>query len=237
MATKAPTKTELERQKLEAELRKTSAEAVYWEAKGEQISRMLGYEDACDESNYVYQFNQAVSAKSVQVCIDTLNRWSRTDPKAPFTIYFDSPGGSVIDGLSLYDTIQSFRRKGHHVTTVTRGYAASMAGILLQAGDLRLVGPRAWMLIHEVSSMAWGKSSEMEDELKFVRRLQAQLLDILAARSTMTAKQIATKWKKTDWWLDAEESVALGFADYVEGTEPTPKPKRRGKAEVAFTPE
>lgn len=239
MTAKTPTKADLERRKLEAEVRKTQAEAVYWESKAEQLGRFFAEVDSSDESNYVYQFNKPVGASSVTQCLDTLSRWSRSDPKASMTIVFDSPGGSVIDGLNLYDFITNLKRRGHHITTITRGYAASMAGVLLQAGDLRLCGANSWMLVHEVGSAAWGKTSELEDELKFTKRLQEQLLSILAERSTLTKEQIRRKWRKTDFWVDADEMVKYGWADYIEGTEPKPKRSRRkaADADVVFTGE
>jgi ATP-dependent Clp protease protease subunit len=95
--------------------------------------------------------------------------------------------------------------------------AASMGGILLQAGSHRVLAPNAYMLIHEVSSLAWGGASELEDEVAFVKRLQDRILDILAERSTMTRQQIARKWKRKDWWLDAPEALRLGFVDEIRG--------------------
>ena len=93
--------------------------------------------------------------------------------------------------------------------------AASMAGILLQSGNKRVIGQNAYILIHEVSDVAAGTTSEIEDELKLTKRLQKRLVGILAERSTMSEQQIEKKWKKNDWWLDANEAVELGFADEI----------------------
>lgn len=163
----------------------------------------------------IYTFYDAVNAASVENCLRDLSDWSRRDPGKPITVVFNSPGGSVLDGLALYDYLRELSNAGHEITTVALGMAASMGGILLQAGDHRVIGRNAWLLIHEVSSIGRGKISEMEDEVKFTRRLADQCLGILAERSTLDVKQIARRWKRKDWWLNADESFELGFADEI----------------------
>ena len=167
------------------------------------------------DANRVYRFTGLVTEDSIARCVKALDLWTRRDPNKPITIVFNSPGGDVFDGLALYDVIKELRESGHHVTTVARGMAASMGGVLLQAGNERIIGKNAWMMIHEVSGMSYGKTSEVEEQNKFAKRVQDRLLDILAERSTLTKKKIGRNWKKTDWWLDADEVVKLGFADKV----------------------
>jgi ATP-dependent Clp endopeptidase proteolytic subunit ClpP len=162
---------------------------------------------------HVYTFYSAVDADSVRECMSELGLWSRRDPGSPITVVFNSPGGSVLDGLALFDYLRQLRQAGHHVTTVALGRAASMGAVLLQAGDRRLIGENAFMLVHEVSHLSAGKVSEMEDNVDFTRRLQKRLLTILASRSTLSDAQIARRWARKEWWLDASEAVELGFAD------------------------
>lgn len=164
---------------------------------------------------HVYTFYAGIDADSVQACIAELGLWSRRDPGAPFTIIFNSPGGSVHDGLALFDYVRQLRRLGHHVTTVALGRAASMGAILLQAGDRRVVGANAFVLVHEVSHQTGGKVSEMADNVEFTRRLQGRLLEILSERSTLTAREIQRRWARKEWWLAADEAVGLGFADEI----------------------
>lgn len=163
----------------------------------------------------VLSFYGAVTSSSASAAIQKLSDWHRRDPGLPIEIIFNSPGGSVIDGLALFDYILDLRSRGTHITTITMGMAASMGGVLLQSGDHRIASKHSVLLIHEVSSGAGGKVSEIEDQLKFMELLQAKCLDILAERSTMSTRQIATKWKKTDWWLPADEALKLGFVDEV----------------------
>jgi ATP-dependent protease ClpP protease subunit len=80
---------------------------------------------------------------------------------------------------------------------------------------VRVMGPNAFLLIHEVSAGTSGKLSEMSDNIDFWKRQEAKLLKILAERSKMTVTQIKRKWHKTDWWLDADQAIVLGFADTI----------------------
>jgi ATP-dependent Clp protease protease subunit len=162
-----------------------------------------------------YTFYTDVTQESVRECMHELGQWSRRDPGAPITLTFNSPGGSVLDGFALFDFLRQLRSIGHHLTTVALGRAASMGAVLLQAGDHRIMGQNAFLLIHEVSNLSAGKVSELEDSVEFSRRLQKRLLAILAERSSLSEAQIQRRWARKEWWLDAEEAVALGLADAV----------------------
>lgn len=198
-----------------AETHKFNLESKKLEIEIERLQRVNRDEDADSDQQGVYTFYSSVDKQSVQHCMKELGHWSRRDPNKAFTIIFNSPGGSVIDGFALYDYLRELSLQGHHITTIGLGYVASMGGILMQAGDHRILGQNTQMLIHEVSSVGIGKVSEMEDELKFVKRLQEQCLEILSSRSTMTISQIKRKWTRKDWWLNSSEAFALGFCDEI----------------------
>lgn len=181
-----------------------------------QVLRRRERDAAADPAEaHVYTFYAGVDADSVQHCMAELGQWSRRSPGAPITIIFNSAGGAVLDGLALFDFIRHLRAAGHHVTTTALGRAASMGAVLLQAGDTRVMGANAFLLIHEVSNHSTGKVSEMEDGVEFSRRLQRRLVDILAERSNLSTQQIQRRWSRKDWWLDAGEAVEFGLADRV----------------------
>lgn len=192
-------------------------------AKGELDLQNLMRKAAESEAAgvFVYNFFEPVDGASVRACISELSTWSRLRPGAPMTIVFNTPGGLVMQGLALYDYLQMLRLSGHHITTVALGRAASMGAVLLQAGDRRIIGPNAFVLLHEVSSGTWGKQSENEESVAFSARLQDKLVKILSRRSKIKPRSLKARWKKTDWWLDAEETVELGYADGVLGADPT----------------
>lgn len=162
-----------------------------------------------------YAFNGAVDSASVGKCIDQLSFWMRTKPNKPIEIQFNSPGGSIIDGLALWDFLTKVKSAGHHLTTSAIGYAASMAGILLQAGDTRVIGAESWLMIHEASFSMGGKTGEVEDRVDWIKAIQKRFLHIFADRSHMTVRQLDSKWKRKDWWVDSTEALKLGLVDEV----------------------
>lgn len=205
---------ELTEKKLESEIKLLDLEAEKTALERDEYARDERDALAKASEARTYNFVEGVGPSSVKNAIIVLNEWARKS-KRPITIVYNTPGGGVFEGLALYDAIEAIKAQNIKVTTVVRGMAASMGGILLQSGDERIIGKNAYVLIHEVSDVAMGTTSELEDELKLTKRLQARLVGILASRSTLTAKQIEHKWKKTDWWLDADEAVELGFADKI----------------------
>jgi ATP-dependent Clp endopeptidase proteolytic subunit ClpP len=186
------------------------AEIEAREAADEERSRK-----AADSFHHVYAFTSQVDATTVKSCIRQLSEWDRNDPTCDMEIIFDSPGGSVISGMHLYDYIQILRAKGHKTTTTTLGMAASMAGILLQAGDVRVMGAESYLLIHEIASVADGKIGEIEDEMVLLHKMQDRVARIFAKRSKLTAAEIKRRWRRKDWWLDSEAALKLELVDEV----------------------
>ncbi|KKM79032.1 hypothetical protein LCGC14_1353960 [marine sediment metagenome] len=208
--------------KFKAETRKENAEAAglevvaaITEIERDQARRKDKENLAADKHNFVYVFDDPVHATSVRVCIAQLTVWTRNNPKQDIEIIFNSPGGDVVEGMALYDFIQLVKGRGHHVTTTALGMAASMAGILLQAGTKRRMGAEAWVLIHEGSFGTAGKVGEVEDKVDWVKRIMKRICKIFAARSTLSAGQIARRWKRKDWWLDSSECLKFGFIDEI----------------------
>lgn len=172
---------------------------------------------AADKYHHVYRFSGAVDNSSAEKCLDQLNRWRRTEEPGEVEIVFYSPGGSVLAGMALFDFITEMRQEGWHFTTICRGYAASMAGILLQAGDVRVCGPESYILIHEISSGAVGKVGELEDEVEFVKLIQQRVNDIFVERSAgkVTGAKLRAMYRRKDFWLDSAKALKLGIVDEV----------------------
>lgn len=218
----------------EAEARQKLARALAAEYAAEQMrvqtEATVRQEKLNLTSNHMwheYQFSDPVYEDAVDCCLAQLAMWHRQDPECDMHIIIDSPGGSVISGMHLLDQISAYSKrpwdvsnkpKGTHTTTMTvRGYAASMAGILLQSADVRRIGPEAYLMIHEVSSFAQGKIGELKDEIKFLDRVSARVADLFVARSNgkITLQAFQTGWNRTDWWLDSEQALTLGFVDEI----------------------
>lgn len=136
--------------------------------------------------------------------------------KPGLTLFISSPGGSVFAGWRLFDELRAASAAGHHITTKVRGMAASMAGILAQAGDTRIIGSESYLMIHEPSTWTGGRASEIRDEAAFMERLTKQTTRIFADRSGKKEKDIRALFERKDLWLDANECLKHNFMDKVE---------------------
>jgi ATP-dependent protease ClpP protease subunit len=90
-----------------------------------------------------------------------------------------------------------------------------MGAVLLQAGDRRVMGRNATLLIHEAHVSLAGEVTAIEDAVAQTRTFNRRCLDLLAARSNMTAIQIEWKWKRKQWWIDAPTALDHGFVDEI----------------------
>lgn len=171
--------------------------------------------EASKDEAHLYSFLDPVMMESTQLCMDTVGQWYREDPERPIEIVLNSPGGAVMHGLALVDFIHELRDNGAEINVCVLGMAASMAAVILQAADNRIMGKHAYLMIHEVSSAAIGSMSEIKDTAAFTERLQDRILDLFASRANLNRDEIKQKWERKDWWMDATEAVEAGFADEV----------------------
>ena len=208
----------LQKEKINLEQFKISLELKKLELEGELED--IDLINAKDDMNHLYRFNSKVSSDSVKKCMEKLTEWHRLDSECAIEIIFSSPGGSIIAGFELFDFLQDLRYQGHHLTTGTLGYAASMAGVLLQAGDVRWVGQQAWVMIHRAAFGASGKTYEIEDEVRFTQRLEGRILDIFTSRSKLSKAKIKRNWDRKDWWISADEAIEMGLVDEIRAKMP-----------------
>jgi ATP-dependent Clp protease protease subunit len=215
-----------------ARLRSLLAQAESAELDLARKRRETSRETSGAEEHLTYTIWDGVTSDSMKACVVDLSRWSRRFPGQAMTLILNSPGGAVTHGLALYDFILKLRADGHHVTVIVLGQAASMGGILLQAGDKRIIGTSSRVLIHEVSAGTSGNVQKMDDDVENFKANWDKLAHILAYRSHLTVAQVKRKAYRFDWWLTAKEAVADGFADEilaapveVEGVKHDAKPK------------
>ena len=174
-----------------------------------------------------FWFNDGVDEATVGDCVAQLAVWHRMDPNCDMTVKINSPGGSVFDGMHLFDDVSAYSKrewddrdipKGtHHTTVIGRGMAASMGGILLQAFDNRVIGPECWILVHEISTLVGGKLSEIKEDSKFWDRVADRVADIFVRRSggRITKTAFKRKWDGKEWWLSSQEALDYGFVDAI----------------------
>ena len=133
----------------------------------------------------------------------------------PITLFINSGGGDIIAGFALYDTLRTLSAQDRLVTTVVRGYAASMAGILFLAGDVRLIGAESFVHVHEPSTGIGGKRSEIQDELAFIEQLHSRGRTLYTTRTKITEKEYNKNVDRREWWLDSKTALELGVATNI----------------------
>lgn len=135
------------------------------------------------------------------------------DPTKDIQIYLNSPGGSVYAGLGIYDTMQYIQPK---VSTICTGLAASMASVLLCAGEKgrRCALPHARVMIHQPMGGADGQATDMEITVREILKLKKELYEIIAKHSGQPFEQVE-KDSDRDHWFTAEEALKYGMIDEV----------------------
>ncbi|MBT7552961.1 ATP-dependent Clp protease proteolytic subunit [bacterium] len=131
----------------------------------------------------------------------------------PIKMYINSPGGSVTDGLAIYDTMQHIKSP---VSTICVGLAASMGALLLTAGEpgQRFALPNSEMLIHQVMGGASGQASDVKIKAEQILKLKSRLNKILQQHTKQALSKIE-KDADRDYYMTAEEAVKYGLVDKV----------------------
>ena len=175
--------------------------------------------DASDRLRDVYLIGD-IEKEIARGVIERLRELANDSPR-PITLYINSAGGNVTDGLAIHDTIRTIVRRGIEVTIVVQGMAYSMGSIVLQAASegRRLALPHSWIMIHEPAKWAgWQSTSAAAQHLDRLKQMQSQIYQILAKRSGKPLTKIIRDTKRTDFYLDAKSALEYGLIDgIVEG--------------------
>lgn len=135
------------------------------------------------------------------------------DPKKEIQLYINSPGGSVTDGLAIYDTMQYVKSP---VSTVCVGAAASMSAVLLAGGEKgkRFALPNSQILLHQVMGGVSGQATEIEITAKQILKIKQKLNQILSKHTGQSLNKIE-KDTDRDFYIDSKEAKEYGIIDKV----------------------
>ena len=135
------------------------------------------------------------------------------DPNAEINFYIKSPGGSVSDGLAIYDTMKYIKCD---VRTICMGMAASMGAFLLSGGTKgkRMILPNSEVMIHQPSGGSRGQASNIQIDAQHILKLKDRLNTIMAENTGHTKEEIE-KATDRDTWFSAEEAVEFGLVDEI----------------------
>lgn len=154
-----------------------------------------------------------VTDQSANVIQAQLLYLDSADPGKDINIYINSPGGSVYAGLGIYDTMQYINSD---VSTICTGIAASMAAVLLVAGEKgkRFALPHSRVMIHQPLGGAQGQASDIEITAREILKLKDELYHIIADHSGQPFEKVAADSDR-DYWMIAREAKEYGMIDRV----------------------
>ena len=156
----------------------------------------------------------------------------------PITLYLNTAGGNVTDGLALHDAILDVISRGVEVAVVVQGMAYSMGSVVLQAASpgRRVCFPHSWIMIHEPAKWAgWQSTTAAAQHLDRLKQMQSQIYRILSERSGKALRQIIRDTKRTDLYLDATKALDYGLVDQVLGVTHASTPVSEPRAVQAPT--
>jgi ATP-dependent Clp protease protease subunit len=156
-----------------------------------------------------------VNEHTANVVVAQLLHLANEDPTKDIQLYINSPGGSVYDGLAIYDTMKYIKPD---VQTIGIGLQASMGAFLLSSGTKgkRYLLPNARVMIHQPSSGTQGKVTDQEISLREALQLKENLAKMMAKNTSQKLDKVKADMER-DYWMSANEAVKYGVADEVLG--------------------
>jgi ATP-dependent Clp protease protease subunit len=156
---------------------------------------------------------EEVNEHTANIVVAQLLFLAGEDSKKDIMFYINSPGGSVYDGMAIYDTMQYIKPD---VQTIGIGLQASMGAFLLSSGTKgkRCLLPHSRVMIHQPSSGTRGKVTDQEISLRESIRVKKLLNEILAKNTGQKLARIE-KDVDRDFWMDAKEAITYGLADEI----------------------
>jgi ATP-dependent Clp protease, protease subunit len=183
--------------------------------------------EAGDRMRDVYLIGD-IEKDTARACIERLRELANENGK-PITLFINSAGGNVTDGLAIHDVVRHIISRGIDIRIIVQGMAYSMGSIVLQAAShgQRLAFPHSWIMIHEPAKWAgWQSTSAAAQHLERLKQMQDQIYRILSSRSGKPLRQIIRDTKRTDFYLDAQNALDYGLIDgVVAGELPKPMPQ------------
>lgn len=156
---------------------------------------------------------EEVNNVTSQLIVAQLLYLESKDPDKDIYLYINSPGGSITDGMAIFDTMNHVKPD---VSTICMGMAASMGAFLLAAGakGKRFVLPNAEVMIHQPLGGAKGQATDIQIAAAHIQRLKERLNTILAERTGKPIEEIAAATDR-DNWLSAQEAIDFGLVDKI----------------------
>lgn len=171
------------------------------------------------DDNHIYFYSE-VTKKTIfdlikeirfvtQKMLDVKRKYNIESP--PIYLHINSYGGSIFAAMASVDVI---KENEVPIYTVVEGCAASAATLMSVVGEKRFIRPNAHMLIHQLSTIFWGKMEEFDDEMKNLNRLMDLIKKIYKEHTNVPMKKISEILKHDIWW-NAETCIKNGLVDDI----------------------
>jgi len=156
---------------------------------------------------------EEINAHTANIAVAQLLHLAYDDPSKDIALYINSPGGSVSDGLAIYDTMNLIKPD---VATYGIGLQASFGAVLLASGakGKRYVLPSARVMMHQPHGGLQGQITDQEISLREGVRLKELLIDIMTKNTGQKRAKVTSDMER-DFWMSAKEAVDYGIVDKV----------------------
>jgi ATP-dependent Clp protease protease subunit len=156
---------------------------------------------------------EQVDEHTANIVVAQLLHLAYADPKKDIKLYINSPGGSVYDGMAIYDTMQYIKPD---VQTIGIGLQASMGAFLLSSGakGKRFALPHSKIMIHQPSHGTKGKVTDMEIDLKEGIAVKEMLAELFAKNTGQKLSKIKLDMER-DYWMNPVEAKTYGLVDEI----------------------
>ncbi len=161
----------------------------------------------------IIMLSEEVNSTTASLIVAQLLFLEAQDPDKDIQFYINSPGGSVTDGMAIYDTMQYIKCD---VSTICVGMAASMGAFLLSAGTKgkRYALPNAEIMIHQPSAGTQGQVTDMAIHLKRLETIKERMNRIMAENCGKSVEQVTADCER-DNFMTAEQALEYGIIDKV----------------------
>ena len=160
-----------------------------------------------DEIGESWWNEHAVSATQFKEALDGLDKGI-----TEIHLRVNSPGGSVFDGMSMYELIKKERNQGRKVIAYIDGYAASIASIIIMACNEIIIGDGGMVMIHKPLTGVYGNATEMERLINILDKIEENMITIYAKKTGKSRIELANELA-AETWFTSEEAIKQGFAD------------------------
>jgi len=162
--------------------------------------------------NRIIRLTKAVDTETSEKIVEQLLKLDTIKSNKDIIFYINSPGGTVSDGMAIYDAMQIVKSD---IKTICLGRCSSMAALLLSGGTKgkRYITPNSEVMIHEVSTFNCGKIGDVKISFEHSNALNERIIKILSDNTGKDIEQIRQDIQQKDKWFNSDEALEYGLVD------------------------